>query len=118
VLIGASVYAGGIQKEVDRFCETFQEELAGRPVGLYLSCLYKGADAERQLADAFPPWLLTHAFGRYLVGGRVRLSELRLLDRVLFTRIAGVKRDVDEVDHQEIERMVADTQAQLSGLGA
>jgi menaquinone-dependent protoporphyrinogen oxidase len=108
VVIGAPIYAGKIPKAVSRFVDANLDALLERRVGLYLSCLYGEERAERQLADNFPPRLVAHSFGRYYVGGRVKLGELRWLDRVIMKRVGGVDHDVDTLNAGEIARLAAD----------
>jgi hypothetical protein len=77
-------------------------------VGLFVSCLYEGEEGERQIQESFPDWILSHAYGRYNVGGAVRFGRLRLIDRVLMQRIANISEDVDHVKDEVIDRMVED----------
>ncbi|MFW5686352.1 MAG: flavodoxin domain-containing protein [Spirochaetota bacterium] len=108
VLIGAPVYGGSIPRSVSRFVEANLDTLLERRVGLFLSCLYEDARAEQQLADNFPPRLITHSFGHYYVGGRVTFDRLRWLDRVVMKKVAGVDHDVDKLRTEEFERIARD----------
>lgn len=108
IVIGAPIYAGTIPKSVSRFLDANLEALLERRVGLYLSCLYGEGRAEQQLADNFPPRLITHSFGHYYVGGRVTFDRLRWLDRVVMKKVAGVDHDVDKLRTEEFERIARD----------
>ena len=55
VIIGGSVYAGRIQREVLSFCEKYRSILEGKTVGLYICCLYKDDKAQKQ--NRSQPWL-------------------------------------------------------------
>jgi len=112
VVIGAPIYGGSIPKAVSRFVETNLDSLLERRIALYLSCLYDGDRAEKQLADNFPARLIAHSFGQYYVGGRVALTQLRWLDRVIMKRVGGVEHDVDKSNPEEIGRLIDD----VSGL--
>ncbi len=108
VVIGAPVYGGTIPKAVSRFVEANLDALLERRIGLFLSCLYDDERAEKQLADNFPARLIAHSFGRYYVGGRVELTQLRWLDRVIMKRVGGVEHDVDKSNPEEIRRLIDD----------
>ena len=109
VLIGGSIYGGRIQREVTQFCERHRDALLSTQVGLFMACLYHGSKAEAQLAEAFPSWLLAHAFGAYHVGGRVNQSRLGFWDRLLVRRISGVRGDFDALRDQTIRQISRDT---------
>ncbi|MFW6293734.1 MAG: flavodoxin domain-containing protein [Spirochaetota bacterium] len=111
VVIGAPIYGGTIPKAVSRFVEANLDSLLDRRVGIYLSCLYDGERAEKQLADNFPARLIAHSFGQYYVGGRVELTQLRWLDRVIMKRVGGIDHDVDKTNPAEIRRLIDDVSA-------
>ncbi len=108
VLVGGSIYAGRIRPEVTKFCERHQEALTATRVGVFISCLYDGAQGGDQIGANFPGWLLTRAFGRYNVGGAVQISRLRLVDRIIMQKVANVSSDLSDIHEGEIDRIVAD----------
>jgi menaquinone-dependent protoporphyrinogen oxidase len=83
VLLGSPIYAGAVPAGVTRFCERHRSELLRVRVGLFICCLYEGEKARVQLDAAFPEWLSLHAFGRWALGGEIRLEGLRFFDRLL-----------------------------------
>ena len=108
IVLGAPTYGGSIPRKMSSFVDANLEQLLRARVGIFLSCLYGGERAEQQLADNFPSRLVAHSFGRYYVGGRVVFSQMRWLDRQIMKRVGGVDHDVDNVDDEEIARLVAD----------
>ena len=110
VLVGGSIYAGRIRSSASKFCDRHREELQSRQVGIFISCLYGEERAKQQIEENFPSWLLGHAFGRYSVGGAVGLSRLNLVDRVIMKRVAKVHSDLDNIEHEEIDRIVSDVE--------
>ncbi|MFW5689884.1 MAG: flavodoxin domain-containing protein [Spirochaetota bacterium] len=108
IVIGAPVYGGSIPRPMRAFVESHIDGLLDRSVALFLSCLYTGDRAEQQLADNYPSRLVAHSLGRYYVGGRIRLGELRWLDRLIMKRVGGVDHDVDSFNDAEINRLVRD----------
>jgi menaquinone-dependent protoporphyrinogen oxidase len=103
ILLGSPIYGGTILPGVSSFCERYREELLSRPVGLFICCLYEGERARAQLDSAFPDWLSLHAFGRWALGGEVRLERLNLLDRFLVRGLIRVQRDIAKMRPEAIE---------------
>lgn len=108
VFIGGSIYAGRIQSEVQHFCSRRQDQLLEKHVGLFISCLYEGEDAERQLVASFPDWLYAHAFGTYIIGGEVRPAQLRLLDSILMKTFLHIRTDIVKRRPEVLKAMVKD----------
>ena len=94
VLLGSPIFAGAVPSGVTRFCERHRAELLRVPVGLFICCLYEGQKAQAQLDSAFPDWLALHAFGRWALGGEIRLEALRFFDRLL---VRALGRDVSSI---------------------
>jgi menaquinone-dependent protoporphyrinogen oxidase len=94
IVIGGSIYAGRIQRQVTSFCEFHERELVVKPVAVYLCCLYQGERATAQLNAAYPDWLLAHAVYAALPGGELRYASLRWLDRLA---VRGLPRPGDDV---------------------
>lgn len=107
ILLGTAVYAGSALRGVASFCERNRAVLAGKPVGLFICCLYEGEKAQAQLQAAFPEWLFLQAFGGWALGGEILLKKLRPLDRFLARRVAGVTGDVSRVKPEALEPIVA-----------
>ena len=105
VLVGGSIYGGRIQREVTWFCEAHEEQLLSRPTGLFLCCFYQGDRAQAQMTDAFPAWLLAHAFARAPLGGVLRPGALSLLDRMLVCSLGAPAGDVDRTRKEEIDAL-------------
>lgn len=111
IILGAPIYGGTVPRSVRRFLDAHLDELLERRVGIFLSCLYGEERAEQQLADNFPARLVAHSYGRYYVGGRVKVGQLRWLDKQIMKGIGGVSEDVDRIDRGEIARLARDAVA-------
>jgi menaquinone-dependent protoporphyrinogen oxidase len=107
VLIGGPIYAGRIRPVVRRFCERSRSGLLGRRVGIFVCCLYTGAQALQQLSDAFPPWLAGHAFASRALGGAVRLAELGPVEGFVFRKVARMGEDLERIDTAAIAELAA-----------
>jgi len=113
VLLGSPIYAGCVPAGVTRFCERHSAELLRVPVGLFICCLYEGEKARAQLDAAFPDWLALHAFGRWALGGEIRLRSLKPLDRLLIRAMGRSSGDISRFraeDLEPIRRGVAENQ--------
>ena len=106
VLLGSPIYAGKVPTGVTRFCERHRSELLRVPVGLFICCLYEGEKARTQLDSAFPDWLSLHAFGRWALGGEIRLGSLRLLDRLLIRAMGRGAGDVTRFRAEDLEAIL------------
>lgn len=107
VLVGGSIYAGRIQRAVTTFCESFEEELLARPLGLFVCCFFQGERARAQIADAFPASLHEHAFARMHVGGALNPAGLSLFDRFLVRSLGAGARAVDLVKGDQLAALAA-----------
>jgi menaquinone-dependent protoporphyrinogen oxidase len=103
VLLGSPIYAGAVPAGVTRFCERHRSGLLRVPVGLFICCLYEGPQAQAQLDSAFPQWLSLHAFGRWALGGEIRLERLGLLDRLLVRALVREAGDVSRFRPEDLE---------------
>jgi len=111
VLIGGSIYGGKIQRPVVTFCERNRGALLAVKVGLYLCCLFTGEEAAVQMQSAFPDWLLAHAFGRALPGGRIRFERLSFLDRLLLRGLAHAPGDLSRLRPEALDELADATRA-------
>ncbi len=113
VLIGGSIYAGRVQREVPAFAERCREQLLAKPVGLFICCLYEGERAAAELETAFPSWLNAHAFSRRVLGGELIPGRLRALDRLLIKAMKADGAEVHRLQDGQIEALCADVNARV-----
>ena len=103
VLLGSPIYAGAVPAGVTGFCERHRSELLQVRVGLFICCLYEGQRAQAQLDSAFPQWLSLHAFGRWALGGEIRLEALRFFDRLLVRALGRDLGNISRFRPQDLE---------------
>ena len=115
ILVGGSIYGGGIQREVSWFCERNEELLLQRAVGLFICCFYQGERAQVQIREAFPAALHAHAFSRAHLGGALRFGRLTLLDRILVRSLTRPAADIDLVKGEAIAQLAADVNGIVAG---
>jgi len=105
VLIGGSIHAGKIQRQVGSFCEKNRPALLARKVGVFLCCLFTGEEAAIQMQSAFPDWLLAHAFARAFPGGEIRYGGLTLIDRLLVRSLPHPPGDVSRLNPAALDEL-------------
>lgn len=86
VIIGGSIYAGKIQKEVKKFCEGNIESLLTKNIAVFMCCI-----TAEQVNDFFirnfPAELLAHAAQTVNFGGELRQEKMGFLFRKLTVMI-------------------------------
>ena len=107
VLIGGSIHIGKVQGAVRRFCRENLEALLGKQVGLFLCCMAEGADAQKQLDDAFPEVLRRHARATGIFGGAFNFEKMNPLQRVMIRKISGQSESVTKIRDEAIGDFLA-----------
>ncbi len=102
VVLGGPIYAGRLPRVLRKFCERNRTALLSRDIGLFISCLYQDQQARDQLVQAFPQWLFDHAIASANLGGRVKLDNLKSIDRLLVKRFGKIDQDLDRIDDRRI----------------
>lgn len=82
VIIGGSIYAGRIQKEVSDFCTNNLNILKQKKVGLYLCCINK-KEAETQIKNVYPKELIDTASAVENFGGEFKFKEMNFMERAI-----------------------------------
>ncbi|WP_438446099.1 flavodoxin domain-containing protein [Gorillibacterium sp. sgz5001074] len=104
VIIGGSIYAGGIQKEVRSFCATHLPVLLQKRIGLFICCMQEGETAERELLQSFPAELAAHASAKEPFGGEFIFKRMSLLDRFIAWKVAKIETDTSTLSEEKIRR--------------
>lgn len=96
VVVGTSVYAGRIHKELVAFVAEHEETLSKKQVAFFVCCAAE-EKFEDYLRTHFPENLLDRAlFVRYF-GHEEVLKEMGFLDRTIFKKVAKVKTDTHDL---------------------
>jgi len=82
VIIGGSIYAGRIQKEVTEFCIKNLSTLKEKKIGLFICCMFQKS-AEVQLNSSFPQELQKIAVARESFGGEMKFSEFNFFEKAI-----------------------------------
>lgn len=101
IIIGGGIYMGRLHRKVRKFIENNRALLLTREIGLFLSCLSQGIEAEKLMKKVFPADILEHAKAVALVGGCVELEKLNPLYRKL---LSSQKNDLDRKHTEALEQ--------------
>lgn len=104
IIIGGSIYMGGIQKEVRRFCADRLETLRGKRLGLFICCMQEGETAETELAQSFPPELMGLAAAKDYFGGKFDFGRMGPIDRFIVRKVSKVDCNTSTVSEEKLDR--------------
>jgi len=104
IIVGGSIHSGKIQVEIATFCEENQNELASKRLGLFISCIYKGEKAQRQLDEAFPEELRRNAVVSDYFGGEIDELKLNFWERLVTKQMIEKEDLVVALSNEKIKR--------------
>lgn len=97
IIIGGSIYAGRIQKEIIEFCSMNLNELKKKKIGLFICCMNKD-NASMQLNSSFPTELLNMAVVKDNFGGEFLFEKMNVFERFIVKMVAKSDKGIPEVD--------------------
>ena len=92
VLLGTSVYAGQIGKEIKTFAEVHKDELLEKKVGIFFVCLMKG-QVEKYLKENFSEELMNHFYTAEECGGAFYVSKMNFAERMITRMVVKTLKD-------------------------
>jgi menaquinone-dependent protoporphyrinogen oxidase len=104
VIIGGSIYAGRIQKEISSFCSNNLNDLKKKKLGLFICGMNKDS-AQTELNTAFPQELLNSAISKECFGGEFKLSHMNMLERFMVKVISKTDKEVSMLSEENINRL-------------
>ena len=103
IVIGGSIYAGRVHKRLRDFCSQNEAVLLKKDLGLFICCMYEGEIAARQLREAFPEKLLSHARAAEVLGGELRFGEMNFIERAIIRKVTGISESRSNLDDEALE---------------
>lgn len=97
VIIGGSIYAGKIQREISDFCLKNMHQLKPKKVGLFV-CGMLSDQAEMELNSSFPQELLANAIAKDFFGGEFRFKKMNFLERLIVKKVAKDDKNLPALD--------------------
>jgi menaquinone-dependent protoporphyrinogen oxidase len=95
VIIGGSIYAGRIQKEVSNFCINNLSLLKEKKTGLFICCMIKSSE-EGQINSSFPKELVSNAVVKDSFGGEFKFKDMNLAEKVITKMVSKVLSKKDD----------------------
>jgi len=101
VIIGGSIHAGQIQKEIKRFCTKHKTELLSKKLGLFI-CYMDKNNGQEEFEQAFDEDLRNHAIAHGLMGGEFLFEKMNFVEKLLVKKIAGISESKSDIDNEAI----------------
>ena len=106
VIIGGSIHVGKIQKKVTRFCRKNEKLLLTKNIGLYLCCMFKGDEAQKEFENAYPEKLRKHAVASALMGYELYFEKMNPVTRKVMKKLTGESQNVYNIDIESFNRFI------------
>jgi menaquinone-dependent protoporphyrinogen oxidase len=87
VIVGGSIYAGGIRKPVAQFVNNNLEDLKNKKLGLFICGAAHDDDAQKEIVDSFPVALREVALVMDTFGGEFRWDKMNFFERAIIKKI-------------------------------
>lgn len=105
VIVGGSIYAGKIQKQVRKFCKTNSAVLLKKQLGLFL-CHMEVEKAQEEFDAAFPEELRNHAKAQGLFGGEFNLEAMNFIEKLIIKKVAKIEKSISRISDEKIDEFV------------
>ena len=92
VVLGGSIHAGKIQKELADFTAKHKTLLLQKRLAVFIGCLDK-EESSKQLEKAFPEDIKNHAEVKACIGGNLELKRLPLVLRMIMKLLVKKEKD-------------------------
>lgn len=104
IIIGGSIYAGRIEKEVTEFWLKNINELRKKKIGLFICGMKDEESGKTQLNDAFPEELLSKAVAKGYFGGEVIFSKMNFFERFIIKKVCKTDKDMSNILDENINK--------------
>ncbi|SHH76411.1 flavodoxin domain-containing protein [Clostridium grantii] len=101
IIIGGSLYAGILQKEVKAFCVNNESQLAKKKLGFFLCCGNE-SKFEEQLDMVFPKNLLDVATAKGYFGYEYDFKKMNFLEKIVVKKVVKVNESKFEINEINI----------------
>ncbi len=96
IIIGGSIYAGKIRREVSEFCSANNELLKQKKIGLFI-CGMLHENAETEINSSYSEDLLNSAIVKEFFGGEFRFDKMKSLDKFL-VKLVSKDKNQSQID--------------------
>jgi len=106
IVVGGSIHAGAVQKQVKNFCTAHLNDLQQKEVGLFICCMDRELQ-EKEFENAFPDELKTHAKATGIMGGEFVFERMNFLERFIVKKISKTDHSVSDINEEAIDAFVS-----------
>lgn len=107
VIIGGSIYAGRIQKQVTEFCAKNSQILKEKQLGLFI-CGMMINQAETELCNAFAPELYSKAVVKDFFGGELKFQKINFLEKFMVKMVSKMDKTMPTIDTSSDFSMISE----------
>lgn len=97
VIIGCSIHAGRIQREIKTFTKKYQDRLLQKRLGLFICHMDEIDKARTHLENNFPPAILEKAVAKGFFGGEFNFDKMNFIERAIVKKVAKVEESVSNI---------------------
>lgn len=102
VIIGGSIYAGQIQKEIKEFCVSNINILKNKKLGFFI-CGMSDKDFETLVKNYYPDELLSKATTVKHFGGELILKKMNFFEKLIMKMVAKTNEDTSTLSEENID---------------
>ncbi len=102
IILGGSIHAGGIQGKIKKFCQNNETILLSKKLGIFITCMEEGEEAEQYFSKNFPEKLLDHAHAKALFGGEFNFEKMNFVEKAIVKKITGFDETISHIDEKTI----------------
>ena len=105
LVLGSSVYAGHIKKEMLMFINKNKEEIIQKRLMLFTCNMHQGEEEVKQRGQAYPEEITARAESLVSFGGCFDFSKLNFMERAIIKKVAKVSEDVEDMRLDEVDSL-------------
>jgi len=98
IVIGGSIYAGRIQKNITEFCLKNIKLLENKKIGIFVCCMSEGEKAILQLDSCFPNELISMAIVKEHFGGGFVFSKMNFFEKFIIKMVSKKEKNGSKMD--------------------
>ena len=107
VILGGSIYAGRIRKDLSKFVEANKKKLLNKKIHLFVCGAEKSKEGqEKEIITSFPEDIIKAAKSKAFFPGDFIFSELNFFEKMIAKKVAKVESDTDNFNPVFVDDIV------------
>lgn len=107
IIVGGSIHAGMIQKQVTTFLEKNKNIILLKALGLFICCMHEDI-AAKEFKEVYAKEFRLHAIAKGQLGGEFKFNKMNFWEKFVVRRLAKTKDSITRIEQQAIELFVND----------